>query len=147
VARPWDITGDDLVRWSQQYDAPGVLPDLVRRLLLATTPISLITMNAHAGTRLRDWDGVVRSSAETAFCTAGISVWELTVEADAGKLSADLKKRSAEKGPFEPADGGNRPPQRDGGRSGRATAPRGGGRVTRGWTGPGSSGSVAPDSR
>jgi energy-coupling factor transporter ATP-binding protein EcfA2 len=102
VPKPWDITGDDLVRWSQQYDAPSVLPDLVRRLLLATTPISLITMNAHAGTRLRDWDGVVRSSTETAFCPVGMSVWELTVEGELGKFSSDFKKRSQEKGTFEP---------------------------------------------
>jgi hypothetical protein len=77
VPRPWDITGDDLARWSQQYDAPGVLPDLVRRLLLATSPLSSISMNAHAGIRLRDWDGVVRSFAETPYCPDGTSIWEL----------------------------------------------------------------------
>ncbi|WP_438035042.1 AAA family ATPase [Sorangium sp. So ce204] len=102
MAKPWDITGDDLVRWSQQYDAPSVLPDLVRRLLLATSPLSSISMSAHAGTRLSGVDGVVRSSAETAFCPRGASVWELTVEGELSKLNRDFKKRADDPSPFEP---------------------------------------------
>jgi hypothetical protein len=102
MAKPWDITGDDLVRWSQQYDAPSVLPDLVRRLLLATSPLSSISMSAHAGTRLSGVDGVVRSSAETAFCPRGASVWEVTVEGELSKLNRDFKKRVDDPSPFEP---------------------------------------------
>lgn len=100
MAKPWDLTGDDIARWSQQHDAPFVLPDLVRRLLLATSPISSITMAAHAGVRLRGWDGVVRSSAETPFCPGGTSIWELSVEDDRSKLNDDYNKRSNEPGPL-----------------------------------------------
>ena len=101
MAKPWDITGDDLVQWSQQYDAPDVLPDLVRRLLLATAPLSSISMSAHAGTGLRGLDGVVRSSTGAAFCPAGVSVWELTVERDKSKLNDDFKKRTGELSLFD----------------------------------------------
>lgn len=96
-----EITGDDIALWSQQFEAPGVLPDLVRRLLLATSPLSSISMNAHAGTRLRGWDGVVRSDEATAFCPAGLSVWELTVESHTRKLAQDFDKRLASATPFD----------------------------------------------
>ena len=90
-----DITADTLQAWSQQYEAPGVFPDLVRRLLLATAPVSTLSMNAHGGTRLAGWDGIVRSSVGTPFCPAGLSLWELTVQGDIRKLGDDYRKRSA----------------------------------------------------
>src|SRR5689334_14778366 len=102
MAKPWDITGDDLARWSQQHDAPAVLPDLIRRLLLATTPLSSISMAAHAGTRLPGWDGVVRANGETAFCPDGRSVWELTVEDEKSKFDKDFSKRTADPSPVAP---------------------------------------------
>ncbi len=103
MAKPWDITGDDLVRWSQQYDAPAVLPDLVRRLILATAPLSSISMAAHAGTRLPGWDGVVRSMRETAFCPDGLSVWELTVQDEKSKFDEDFTKRTNDPGHVAPS--------------------------------------------
>jgi hypothetical protein len=102
MAKPWDITGDDLERWSRQYDAPAVLPDLIRRLLLATAPLSSISMAAHAGTRLPGWDGVVRADRETKFCPDGLSVWELTVQDDTGKFDKDFTKRAADPSPVVP---------------------------------------------
>jgi energy-coupling factor transporter ATP-binding protein EcfA2 len=93
MPKPWDLTSDQIAQWSQRYDAPGILPDLVRRLLLATSPISQISMSAHGGTRLPGWDGVVRCSKATAFCPDGLSVWELTVEDTARKLNEDFDKR------------------------------------------------------
>jgi hypothetical protein len=104
MAKPWDITGDDIDLWSRRVESPWLLPDLVRRLLLATAPLSSITMSAHAGTRLRGWDGIVRASTETAFCPAGISVWELTVEENQTKFSNDLAKRTVDPESVVPRD-------------------------------------------
>jgi energy-coupling factor transporter ATP-binding protein EcfA2 len=102
MAKPWDVTSDEIAQWSMRYDAPSVLPDLVRRLLLATSPISSISMSAHAGTRLPGVDGVVRSSTSTPFCPDGTSVWELTVQEELHKLNEDFKKRKAELVGLEP---------------------------------------------
>jgi hypothetical protein len=104
MAKPWDITGDDVDLWARRVESPGLLPDLVRRLLLATAPLSSITMNAHAGTRLRGVDGMVRASTETAFCPAGLSVWELTVEETQTKFSRDLTKRTNDAESLVPHD-------------------------------------------
>lgn len=102
MAKPWDITGDDLERWSRQHDAPAVLPDLIRRLLLATAPLSSISMAAHAATRLPGFDGVVRADRETKFCPDGLSVWELTVQDDKSKFDEDFTKRAADPSPVVP---------------------------------------------
>jgi energy-coupling factor transporter ATP-binding protein EcfA2 len=104
MAKPWDVTSDDIDLWSQRIEAQALLPDLVRRLLLATAPLSSLSMSAHAGTRLPGWDGIVRASSESAFCPAGLSVWELTVESDKTKFSGDLTKRTADPGAVTPRD-------------------------------------------
>ncbi|MGK3999579.1 AAA family ATPase [Sorangium sp. So ce1024] len=104
MAKPWDITGDDITLWSQRFEASSVLPDLLRRLLLATASLSSLTMSAHAGTRLRGLDGVVRAYEEAPFCPAGLSVWELTVEEDKHKLNGDLDKRTANPGAIIPRE-------------------------------------------
>jgi hypothetical protein len=41
MVRP-HISGDDLAQWSGRFDAAAVLPQLVRRLLLATTKLSSV---------------------------------------------------------------------------------------------------------
>ncbi len=98
MAKPWDVSSDDIVQWSHKFDAPSVLPDLIRRLLLATTALSSITMNAHGGIWLGGPDGVVRSADDSPFCPAGVSIWELTVQGELGKLTDDFKKRTTETG-------------------------------------------------
>lgn len=104
MAKPWDITSDDIDLWSQRIEAQALLPDLVRRLLLATAPLSSLSIPAHAGTRLPGLDGIVRASSESAFCPAGLSVWEVTVEAGKTKFSEDLTKRTAKPGTVVPKD-------------------------------------------
>lgn len=94
MAKPWDVTSDEIAQWAQRYDAPGVLPDLVRRLCSRRRRFLSLSMSAHAGTRLPGWDGMVVSSKATAFCPDGVSVWELTVEDAARKLNEDFEKRS-----------------------------------------------------
>lgn len=102
MSRPWEISGDDIAKWADRYDAPAVLPKLVRRLLAATTPLDGLEMRADAGVRFGGWDGVVRARDGHAWCPRGLSVWELSVAAGTkAKLDKDLEKRSA--APPDPA--------------------------------------------
>ncbi|XXX82214.1 ATP-binding protein [Sorangium sp. So ce134] len=95
MIKPWEISSKELQEWAGRYDAPAVLPRLVRRLLLATSPLDGIAMRADGGTRYEGWDGIVRSRGGTAFCPAGLSVWELSVEGKVRpKLDDDYEKRS-----------------------------------------------------
>jgi hypothetical protein len=61
VSNPELITAADLDQWSGTLAAQTTLPILVRRLILATTPVSEITMRAREGVLLPGWDGIVRS--------------------------------------------------------------------------------------
>ncbi|WP_437616658.1 AAA family ATPase [Sorangium sp. So ce834] len=95
MVKPWEISSKELQEWAGRYDAPAVLPRLVRRLLLATSPLDGIAMRADSGTRYEGWDGIVMSRGGTAFCPAGLSVWELSVEGKVRtKLDKDYEKRS-----------------------------------------------------
>jgi len=96
MAKPWDITGDDIQIWSQRVGASAVLPDLVRRLLLATSPIGTLDMRADGGTYLGGWDGIVQTFRSSAFCPRGQSVWEFSVQGASKKFNEDFSKRTEE---------------------------------------------------
>lgn len=94
MAKPWDITGDDIQIWSQRVGASAVLPDLVRRLLLATSPIGTLDIRADGGTYLGGWDGIVQAFRSSVFCPRGQSVWEYTVQGVSKKFNEDFSKRT-----------------------------------------------------
>ncbi len=94
MARPWEVSADDIVAWASSASAAATLPKLVRRLLFATAPLRSLVMRADSGIRLAGWDGVVESTRDTEFCPAGTSYWELSVDADVKtKLDRDFQKR------------------------------------------------------
>lgn len=94
MAVVWDISGDEIQTWSQRVDAFFKLPALVRRLLLATTPLGTVDMRADGGAWLSGWDGIVSAHRGTAYCPPGASVWELTTrKATRAKLDEDFEKR------------------------------------------------------
>ncbi len=97
----WDITGDDLQLWAGRVEAFHQLPELLRRLLMATAPLSSIEMPADGGTRRPGWDGVVASNAPHLFCPEGLSRWELSVQGDAAKLNRDYAKRTKSPGKID----------------------------------------------
>jgi integrase len=55
----------------------SMLPILIRRLILATTPVTEITMRAGEGELLSGWDGLVRSDVDDPHVPRGASAWEL----------------------------------------------------------------------
>ncbi|MEM9488703.1 MAG: hypothetical protein AAGC55_06135, partial [Myxococcota bacterium] len=98
MLRAWQVTGNDIARWAEEYNAASVLPTLVRRLLRATSPVRRIEMRADAGVRLSGWDGIVEARAEAQYCPGGFSVWELTTQKDKSKFDGDFDKRSENPG-------------------------------------------------
>jgi hypothetical protein len=82
VSNPELITAFDLDQWSGTLAAQTTLPVLVRRLILATAPVSEITMRAREGAQIPGWDGIVRCDATVAHVPLGTSGWELGTSMD-----------------------------------------------------------------
>ena len=92
VSNPELITAVDLDQWSGTLAAQTTLPILVRRLILATTPVGEITMRARQGALLPGWDGIVRSDVTDAHVPLGTSGWELGTSKDPReKAQSDLR--------------------------------------------------------
>jgi len=87
----------DLVQWASRYDAPGQLPELVRRLILATaSDITYLQMRSGEGTRYGGYDGTVKAERGNAFVPDGLSAWEMGVDPKPKKKADDdYKKRTA----------------------------------------------------
>ena len=51
-------------------------------------------MRGDAGVQLGGWDGAVSAAQGNAWCPAGASYWELTVQTDDAKLNDDFRKRA-----------------------------------------------------
>ncbi len=85
------VDATDLDCWANRRDAQGRLPQLIRRLILATVDdISLIEFRAGEGVQLGGWDGIVEVEVGNAFVPKGLSVWEMGTNRDPkGKAEDD----------------------------------------------------------
>jgi predicted ATPase len=83
-----EVTGDDLKQWADRQEAAALLPDLVRRLLLATTSLKRLTMRADGGVNIGGWDGLAQIDDAPTNVPVGWSGWELSVRRDV-KAKAD----------------------------------------------------------
>lgn len=80
----------DLKTWgSQTRSAAGELPQLVRRLILETAPVTKLGFAAAEGIGVGGWDGTARATAETAHVPAGLSLWELSTDGSPGRKARD----------------------------------------------------------
>jgi len=88
----------DLELWARRRDAQGRLPQLVRRLVLATTrDVVLAHFRSGEGVLYSGWDGLVESAAGSPFVPAGTSVWEMgTNHNPRDKAEDDYRKRTAD---------------------------------------------------
>jgi hypothetical protein len=103
-SNPQLITAFDLDGWSGSLAAPTMLPVLVRRLILATTPVSEITMRAREGAYIPGWDGIVRCDATDAHVPLGTSGWELGTSKDTrDKAQSDFRNRTTDPLGLDPA--------------------------------------------
>lgn len=90
------ITATDLVDWAGRMSASSDFPDLIRRLVLATSHAK-VSMRAGEGVRLPGFDGIVECQEKHSYLPEGPSVWEMGTGVEvADKANEDYKKRTAD---------------------------------------------------
>ena len=87
----------EIANWADKPDADHLLPDLIRRLILATVSMpSLLDMPRGSSVWLPGWDGLLVTEEGNAWVPGGASAWEFSREkAPGSKATADYKKRTA----------------------------------------------------
>jgi hypothetical protein len=89
------VTALDLDAWCKELSSQSRLPILVRQLILATAPVTEITMPAREGVLLRGWDGLVQCPVADAHVPLGLSGWELgTSHPPRDKAQRDIRNRT-----------------------------------------------------
>ena len=86
----------EISNWADKPDAQHQLPEIIRRLILATVPMpSLLDMPSGSSVWLPSWDGLLITVEGNAWVPDGASAWELSCEKNLGsKATADYKKRT-----------------------------------------------------
>ena len=86
----------EIANWADKPDAQHQLPELIRRLILATVPKpSLLDMPSGSSVWLPSWDGLLVTVEGNAWVPDGTSAWEFSREkAPGSKATADYKKRT-----------------------------------------------------
>ena len=89
------IDPSEIVHWADKPDAQHKLPDLVRRLILATVPMpSLLHMPSGSSIWRPGWDGVFVVENGNAWVPDGTSGWEMSCEKNPkSKAASDYNKR------------------------------------------------------
>ncbi len=95
---PLLVGATDLELWANRRDAQGLLPMLVRRLVMAAgNGVEHISFRAEEGIALPGWDGIVNARGTGPFVPAGFSGWEAGTGHDpARKAEDDYTKRTTE---------------------------------------------------
>jgi hypothetical protein len=91
------ITSTDLEQWADRRDSTDKLPELIRRLIIASIDrIEKIRFPSGESVTRPGWDGCLQClEGSPPFVPAGYSVWELTTEKNvADKVWRDFRKRS-----------------------------------------------------
>jgi hypothetical protein len=84
------------VQWGRSQGAPADLPDLVRQLILETTP-GVVSLGFPVGVGVygSSWDGTAKATDAGLNVPAGLSLWELSTRADVNsKADDDYAKRT-----------------------------------------------------
>ena len=86
----------EIVNWADKPDSNYELPELVRRLILATIPqTSRISMPSGSSVRMRGWDGLLEVPEGNRWVPQGKSAWEFTCDKDSKqKADKDYEKRT-----------------------------------------------------
>ena len=86
----------DISNWADQPEAAHQLPDLVRRLILATvSSLSHLDVPSGSAVWLSGWDGRLAAEVGNAWVPGGSSAWEFGCGKDpASKASGDYRKRT-----------------------------------------------------
>lgn len=89
------VRREHLSAFADRQDAPSEFPRLIRRLAVATAPLTEVAVPAGTGVSRPGWDGRLTALAATPWTPAGASVWELSCQKDVTtKANKDYKKRT-----------------------------------------------------
>ena len=86
----------EISHWAECPNATHQLPELIRRLILATTPMpTRLDIPGGSAVWRSGWDGLVEAVEGNAWVPTGASAWELSCQREPGtKASADYRKRT-----------------------------------------------------
>jgi len=98
------IDTQDLRNWANRRDCQETLPQLVRKLIRATSKsIKSIKFPSGENILIGGWDGILEVSEETEYLPLGISLWEFGSNKDIrGKANRDYNKRTSNPLGFNP---------------------------------------------
>lgn len=93
----------DISHWADKIESRSQLPELIRRLVLATTQTAEISFPAYEEVDFQGWDGYVSSDIGSSYVPQGISAWELGTGSEPHeKASGDYLKRTKNPRPVSP---------------------------------------------
>lgn len=100
------VNATDLVEWANRRDAQGLLPKVIRSLVLATVGnIERIAFSSEEGVQLGGWDGIIEVPEGNAFVPRGLSAWELGTNRDVKrKADEDYEKRTEDPLGLDPSE-------------------------------------------
>ncbi len=86
----------EISSWANRPDANHQLPELIRRLILATVPeLSRLDMPSGSAVWRSGWDGLLTAETGNAWVPKDASAWELSCRGDVGaKANDDYRKRT-----------------------------------------------------
>lgn len=86
----------EIVNWADNTEATDVLPELVRRLILAAVPLpDYLDIPSGSSVRMPGWDGLLSVSGENPWVPGGASAWEFSCEKNPKqKADRDYTKRT-----------------------------------------------------
>ena len=86
----------EIANWADQPAAPHLLPDLIRRLILATAPrVSLLDIPSGSSVFLPGWDGLLVTNGGNLWVPDGYSAWEFGCDQQVRrKANAEYSKRT-----------------------------------------------------
>ncbi|AMR29543.1 hypothetical protein A0257_22225 [Hymenobacter psoromatis] len=96
----------DLDHWASLLEGKSTFPELLRRLIRATTPtLTSLSFPSAEGVQLEGWDGLTTANAATPYVPASPTGWELGTNKDQkGKADDDYATRTANPLELVPAD-------------------------------------------
>ncbi len=88
----------EIDKWADKPEATYKLPELIRRLVMATVPtLSLLDMPSGSSVWLPGWDGLIEVKKGNAWVPDDASAWELSTDKRVtNKANEDYEKRTAD---------------------------------------------------
>ncbi len=103
----WFVTANDIKQWTEtnKRQAEGLLPELVRRLILASCKPVHLHFPSGDSVATGGWDGTLEVSQGNEFVPTGFSVWEFGTNGSINsKFESDYQKRTDDPGDINPSE-------------------------------------------